>query len=398
MRLMTHNERQPKLSVSGMLDWQLPRAWRIAVLCIVAAIPLRLVLAHYSPRTGWSSLILFGTRFFPVAIPEMKACQPSLLDGYGYDGQFYCQVAIDPTLRNPHLKDSLDSPAYRSTRILMPALAHVVGLGNPCRIIQVYAVLNLVFWFALLLGMVRYLRPQTVRDHVCVAAAALTSGILFSLARSLTDLPAATLAFYSAVFSGSTAVALMALALLTKETYVLSLPRLLEPGLADRHTTRTTAMRLGLAVAPLAVWYFYAHLHFGFSRSDGPNVSWPGLGVADYLWRAWHHWYPKRILSPRLIQELLAPISLLVQIAYMLWHRAPASPYWRMGIGFALSFLLLSPDVFIDQYSFCRDAIPLTLAFNIELMRDKRSTFLLWFTAGNIGLLSGVRETMLFLN
>jgi len=398
MRWMTDDERQAKLSILRILDWYVPRAWRIAVLCIVAAIPLRLVLAHYSPRTGWSSLVLFGTRFYPVAIPEMKTCQPSLMEGAGYDGQFYCQVAIDPTLRNPHLKDSLDSPAYRSTRILVPALAYVIGLGNPCRIIQVYAVLNLVFWFLLLLGMVRYLRPQTVRDHMCVVAAVLTSGIMFSMARSLTDLPAATLAFYSAALSGSAAVAVMALALLAKETYVLSLPRLLGPANGDRHAIRTTVARLGLAVAPLAVWYFYAHFHFGFLRSDGPNVSWPGLGVADYLWRAWRHWYPKRILSPRFIQELLAPISLLVQVGYMLWRRAPKSPYWRMGIGFAVGFLLLSPDVFIDQYSFCRDAIPLTLAFNIELMRNKRSTFLLWFIAGNIGLLSGVRETMLFLN
>ncbi len=398
MRRMALGEGKGVPPAVGMLDWQLPRVWRVAVLCIAAAIPLRLVLAHYSPQTGWSSLILFGTRFYPIAMPEVKACEPSLMEGTGYDGQFYCQVAIDPTLRNPHLKDSLDGPEYRSTRILVPALAYAGGFGNPCRIIQVYAVLNLLFWFLLLFGMIRFLHPNTVREHLCLVAAALTSGAMFSVARSLTDLPAATLAFYSAALSGYAAVAAMALALLAKETFVLSLPRLMWPLKRDWQTIRTRAVQVGLATAPFAIWYLYTHLHFGFRQIDAPNTSWPGLGVADYLWRAWGHWYPNRILSPRLIQELLAPISVLVQIAYMLWRRAPASPYWRMGIGFAFGILLLSPDAFIDQYSFCRDALPLTLAFNIELMRHKRSTFLLWFVAGNIGLLSGVRETMLFLN
>jgi hypothetical protein len=382
----------------GMLDWQLPQGLRVALLCAVAAIPLRLVLAHYSPQTGWSSLILFGTRYYPIAMPEVKACQPSLMEGAGYDGQFYCQVAIDPTLRNRHLKDSLDGPEYRSTRILVPALAYAGGFGNPCRIIQAYAVLNLLFWFLLLFGMIRFLHPKTVREHLCVVAAVLTSGAMFSVARSLTDLPATTLAFYGAALSGNAAVAAISLALLAKETFVLSLPRLMWPLDRDRHTFRTIAMRVGLAAAPLAIWYLYTHLHFGFRQIDAPNTSWPGLGIADYLWRAWRHWYSKRMLSPRLTQELLAPISLLVQIAYMLWRHAPTSPYWRMGIGFAFGILLLSPDAFIDQYSFCRDALPLTLAFNIELMRHKQSTFLLWFIAGNIGLLSGVRETMLFLN
>jgi len=381
----------------GMLDWQLPRALRIALLCAVAAIPLRLVLAHYSQQTGWSSLILFGTRFYPIAIPEVKTCQPSLIEGAGYDGQFYCQVAIDPTLRNPHLKDGLDGPEYRSTRILVPALAYAGGFGNPCRIIQVYAVLNLLFWLLLLFGMVRFLHPTTVREHLCVVAAALTSGAMFSVARSLTDLPAATLAFYSAALCGNAAVAAMALALLAKETFVLSLPRLMWPLNRDRQTVRAIAVRVGLATAPLAMWYLYTHLHFGFHQIDAPNTSWPGAGLVDYLGRAWRHWYPKRILSPRLIQELLAPISLVVQVCYLLVRRTVASPYWRMGIGFAISFLMLSPDVFIDQYSFTRDALPLTLAFNIELMRDKRPTFPLWFFIGNVGLLWGWREMVTFL-
>jgi hypothetical protein len=394
---MVLNERSPALSVRGMLDWELPCALRIVLLGLVMAIPAGYVLGRYSPQTGFTSLILFGADVQPQPMPEVKACHPAVMPGVGYDGEFYAQVAIDPTLRNPHLKDGIAYPECCSTRILLPVLAYVGGGGDVCRILQVFAVLNLLFWLPLLFGMVHYLRPRTVREYLCLVAAVLTSGAMFSVARSLTDLPAATLAFYSAACSGSAAVATMALALLTKETYLLSLPRLLEPVNRNRRAVAVMAVQLAVAVLPLAVWYTYTHLHFGFRKFDAPNTSWPGAGLIDYLGRAWRHWYPNRIFSPRLSQELLAPISLLVQVGYLLWRRDYKSPYWRMGIGFAIGFLLLSPDVFIDQYSFTRDVIPLTLAFNIGLMKEKRAGFLAWFIAGNVGLLSGTREMLLFL-
>jgi hypothetical protein len=130
---------------------------------------------------------------------------------------------------------------------------------------------------------------------------------------------------------------------------------------------------------------------------DVPNTSWPGVGLADYLVRAWRHWYPKRMFSPRLTAELLAPICLIVQACYLLLRRDVQSPYWRMGIGFVFSYLLLSPDVFVEQISFTRDVIPLAVAFNIAMRKEKGWRFAAWFVAGNVGLCWGLRETMLAL-
>ena len=45
-------------------------------------------------------------------------------------------------------------------------------------------------------------------------------------------------------------------------------------------------------------------------------------------------------------------------------------------------------DVFVEPMSFCRDVIPLTIAFNIGIMRDKSAPFLFWFIAGNFALLN----------
>jgi hypothetical protein len=378
--------------MTSLLGRELPRATRVAVLCLMAAIPVGYVLRSYSPETRFSRLVFFGADFFEQAVPQVKVCAPALTSKLGYDGQFYCQVATDPLLLNPQaLHVALDIPAYRATRIFVPWLAYLGGAGRPCAIVQAYALMHVCFWLLLLFGMVHFLRARTVQDFLCIFAAVMTSGAMFSLHRSLVDLPAATLAFYAASLSGGSAVSAAVMMLLTKETYVLALPAVCWP---TRKNMGKVAIRLALVLALPAVWYLYAHLRLGFGAADRPNTSWPGVGFVSYLGRAWHHWYPKRILSPRLIEELLAPISLIVQVCYLLVRRDLKSPYWRMGIGFAFAYLLLSPDVFVDQLSFTRDAIPLALAYNIAMMKEKEWRFAAWFFAGNVGLCWGLRETL----
>ena len=378
--------------MTSVLGRELPRVARVAILCLMAAIPVGYVLKSYSSETKFSGLVFFGSTHFERALPQVKVCELAVTSQYGYDGQFYCQVATDPLLLNPRaLRTALDIPAYRATRIFVPWLAYIGGAGHPCAIVQAYALADVCFWLLLLLGMAHFLQARTAQDFLCIFAAVMTSGTLFSLHRSLVDLPAATLAFYAASLSGGGAVAAAVMMLLTKETYVLALPAV---GWPTRKNMGEVAIRLAVVLALPAAWYLYAHLKLGFGAVDRPNTSWPGAGLADYLGRAWHHWYPNRILSPRLTQELLAPISLMVQVCHLLVRRDPKSPYWRMGIGFAFGYLLLSPSVFVDQLSFTRDMIPLALAFNIAMMKEKGWRFAVWFVTGNIGLCWGLRETL----
>jgi len=353
------------------------------------------VLKSYSPETRFTPLLQFGSDFVGRALPQVKSCGLAVASERGYDGQFYCQVATDPLLLNRQgLEDALDIPAYRATRIFLPWLAYVGGMGRPCTIIQVFALLNLGFWLLLLWGMVWFLKPRTIQDFLCIFAAVMTSGTLFSLHRSLVDLPAATLAFYAASLSGTSAVAAAITMLLTKETYFLALPAVCCP---THKKAAEIATRLVIVLIPVAAWYLYAHLRLGFTNADVPNTSWPGVGLADYLGRAWHHWYPKRMLSPRLTAELLAPISLIVQACYLLLRRDVQSPYWWMGLGFVFSYLLLSPAVFVEQLSFTRDVIPLAVAFNIAMRKENGSRFTAWFVAGNVGLYWGLWKTLVAL-
>ncbi len=378
--------------MTSILGRDLPRAFRILLLCLMAAIPAGYVLKSYSSETRFSRLLCFGSGSVGQALPQVKACGLAVTSKEGYDGQFYCQVATDPLLLNrQELQDALDIPAYRATRIFLPWLAYVGGLGQPCAIIQVYALLNLGFWLLLLGGMVWFLKPRTIQDFLCIFAAVMTSGALFSLHRSLVDLPAATLAFYAASLSGTSAVAAAVLMLLTKEIYFLALPSVCWP---THKKAGEIAARLVIVLIPVAAWYLYAHLRLGFTKTDVPNTSWPGVGLADYLVRAWHQWYPKRMLSPRLTADLLAPISLIVQACYLLLRRDVKSPYWQMGIGFVFSYLLLSPDVFVEQLSFTRDVIPLAVAFNIAMRKEEDWRFAVWFIAGNVGLCWGLWKTL----
>ena len=376
----------------SVLGCELPRVVRVVVVCLMAAIPVAYVLRSYASDTKFSNLLYFGSYFFGRALTEVKACGPAVTSEFGYDGQFYCQVAIDPLLRHPDaLRDALDIPAYRATRILVSWLAYVGGVGHPCAIIQAYALLGICFWLLLLFGMVHFLRPRTVQDFLCVFAAVMTSGVLFSLHRSLVDLPAATLAFYAASLTGGGAVATGAMMLLTKETYFLALPAVCWP--TRKHMVEV-AIRLAVVLALPAAWYLYAHLRLGFMHHDLPNIGLPFAGMIDHVIRAWRNWYPNRIFNPRLSQELFAPFSLLAQAVYLLWRRDPRSAYWRMGIGFAFAYVLLSPDVFVEQLSFTRDVIPLTVAFNIAMLKQKGWRFAAWFIAGNVGLYWGLWKTV----
>src|SRR6185295_9574986 len=62
----------------------------------------------------------------------------------GYDGQFFLALAYDPGLRDPRTAASLDNPRYRARRILFPALAHVLALGNAAWIPWILIAINVL--------------------------------------------------------------------------------------------------------------------------------------------------------------------------------------------------------------------------------------------------------------
>jgi len=396
----------PSISDSnpGWMDRSLPRIFRLFVLVAITLIPTCYIIGHYNPQQKFTSLILFGSEFQNRVLPEIKLLNPAVDSPYGYDGQFYAQLAIDPFLQRPDLRKMSDNAAFRAQRIFLPAMAFILGFGQPAIVIEVYAVLNLVFWFLLLAGLLYYLRATTTRHYLSILAIVLTTGSLTSLQRSLTDLPMATLGFYAMALSGLSATFLMALAILTKPTAGLFLLKYVWPFPKNGNEVKVKVFYVLIVLVAPILWNIYIYHIWGAFPDSKSNIGWPFKDWSHCVATNWQAlittpfrltFQPVSYWEWRLF-ELLAPLSLMFQAVYLLIRRNPDCAYWWMGVGFALLFICLTQPVFAEQIASARTVLPMTIAFNIQLLQQKGSVYAFCFFGGNAGLVWALHETLVF--
>ena len=375
-----------------ILDKVIPAKFRAALFVLLFLLPLFHAARSFDRETGFTSLIFFGPAFDAQALDEVRNVPHPLVGEVGYDGQFYAQISIDPTLRHPRLGSALDNPRYRSVRILLPALAHALGLGRPAGVLNAYALLNLAFFALLLQGFARFLKPRTVGHFLCIAAAVWSTGAVASVERSLTDLPSATLAFWAAGLAGTAAAfPVFAAAILCRESTVISLFSVAWPRRFEKTESIRAAAGGLLALLPIAVWSLYVARVFGDRGTMTPgSLGWPFVGLATHLrsscatlWNA-----PDRLS----LFTLLSTLSLLAQAAYLLVRPRMDSSFWRMGVAFAALFFFFAEPLFAEQLAYCRAVLPLTLAFNALLIATPERRFFPWFLAGNAGMAFGALQ------
>lgn len=350
-----------------------------------------LVAAKFSPQTGLTSLIRFGEtwqerrhsslRDLPVAtVPHAN----------GYDGQFYAQIALDPTLRSPEFAQIIDVPAYRARRILIPGTATLLGLGQPWWILQAYATLNILCWLALAWLMRREIGPSA--DWVSFArwfGCLFSLGVLDSVRQSLVDLPALlllALAIRSASQNKSPTrtSTWLALAALAKETSLLGAFALQADALLDRARRRRALLLLGLAALPLVLWSVYVRQRFPASAATDTglgNFTWPFAGLATTA-AAWLTQIAHGNFDSRATFGLLGALGLFLQAAVLWRQPRSSSPWWRLGAVYALLLPFLGVWVWSGYWAACRAVLPLTIAFNLLLPANRRF-WLLW-TLGNL--------------
>jgi hypothetical protein len=374
-----------------MKDRIVPTKYRVLIITILFLLPLLHVATRFDRTTGFTSLILFGSAFDSRVMDEVRQVPHPLVGQDGYDGQFYAQIAISPSLRNPQLKAALDNPRYRSVRIFLPAVAHGLGLGRPAWILNAYALANLLFYALLLLGFVRFLKPRTVGNFLCIMAAAWSTGVVVSMERALTDLPAAALAFFAAGMTGAGAFPVFAAAVLCRESAILSVFSVVWPRTFEKKELLRIALGTCAVVLPITAWIFYVERIFhGCGTTTPSSLGVPFVGLVDYLRTA-----TAALLSKpdRLtLFNLISILSLLVQIAYLFARPIVQSPFWRMGIGFAVLLFFFGQPMFSEQIAYCRAVLPLTFAFNAQLMERDEKCFFPWFVAGNAGLAWGALQ------
>lgn len=146
----------------------------------------------YDPHTGFTSLVIFGEVFAPERLTQLRELPIfTYRHSFGYDGQFYAQLAVAGNPFDPQLRTALDDPPYRSSRVLLPVLVHLAGLGHPAWVVNAYALSNVVCWLTLAWVMARWWFPPASLDNLVRWGGVLFGAVMLtSVTRSLVDGPA----------------------------------------------------------------------------------------------------------------------------------------------------------------------------------------------------------------
>jgi hypothetical protein len=350
----------------------------------------------YLKNTGFTNLIGFGDQFDARALPELRGLpRYTEPDSWGYDGQFYAQLALDPLLRNPAMDQALDNPPYRARRMLFAWTAFVAGFGRPAAVIRAYAAQNIVAWFLLAWLLLRWLPPDRARNVVPWIGCLFGAGLIGSVRSALLEGPSMvvlTLAIVAAESERSwLGAALMGLAGLGRETNLIASGVLVNRVPQNRRELLKLVGRALLVALPLVAWLLYLWYRYPVSELMGnDNFSVPfaaygakwtsvAAGLRDHGW-----WSPDRF-------SLLVLVSLTTQAAFLIAHREWRNPWWRMGVMYCVLLPTLGMAVWAGEAGAAvRVLIPMTFAFNVIVSRSRWFWPLVIF--GNLSVLYGLQR------
>lgn len=152
---------------------------------------------------------------------------------------------------------------------------------------------------------------------------------------------------------------------------------------------------------PVTSWFIYTHVRFKPGPVAGAGqfaLPFSALalklgGGLRGLSTVFHRSHSKLLES---ISELIAPLSLPVQAAYLVTKPRFHSKVWRFGIGFGLLLSVLGKDVWVEQFGYCGILLPLTFSFNLLIHEhESNRRFMAWYLAGNVGMYAIALQTVL---
>ncbi len=408
---------QEKAVRAAIVRWSL----RLLVLVCLCGFVLRTYWLTYDPKYGWTRMIFFGSAFAEKSLPRLQRTRhyqsnvPG--DTNGYDGQFYAQMAIDPSMRDPAFQHATDGPAYRGRRIGLPAMSFALGWAKPKRVLQAYALANLPFWFLLLGVLLVLFRPWTGQQVLGVSAILLSDGVIISMSRALLDLPATALLFLGLLLGAWWKAGLFAMALLTRESSLLAVVG----GVDWRHPWQNTDWKrvlgqLAVAITPFALWLVYLHHLFPAGHGGGPGVfSWPLRAMFDAGANAVHRCLTEGLYLPGQpyvepfsvyplawlyassnAHQILGSVGLLTQVIYLWCRRDLDSPVWRIGICYTGLWALMGFAIWSDITQVDRILLPMTVCFYLRLAGERPRKFWPCFILGSLSIPWGVREFWVF--
>lgn len=347
----------------------------------------------YVPGKGFTYLIAFGGKQAEQRIPELRGVDYYVQENSdGYDAQYYAQVAVHPSLHDENLKHAVDSPAYRGRRILMAWTAYVLGLGRPWWILQAFAVINALCWFALAAVLLRWFPPVNASNLLRWGGVLFSFGVLLSVRYALIDGPSLLLIAlavrYAELQRPWRATALLALAGLGKETNLLGGSLLAPESAQPWRRWLLAGVRAGLIALPLALWLLYIQRTVGPATDLGArNFAAPFVGYVA-KWRAVLAGFRT---APNIGTwwSLLMLVSLTVQFLFIVLRPRWREAWWRVALTFAVLMVFLGDAVW-EGYpgAASRVLLPMQLAFNVIVPRGR--TWAAVLLMGNLTLLSAL--------
>jgi hypothetical protein len=365
--------------------------WLLIYLTLAGWFLVRLA-SFYDSQRGLTSLILFGENFQPQRLQRLEGLPIyTFKKSGGYDGQFYAQLAVVGSPFDPGLHAALDSPAYRSRRILLPLLAHVAGLGRPWWILNAYAALGIVCWliFASVLAL-WWFPPGSLENLLRWGGCLFGAGMIVSVTRSLTDGPSMLLlAFAIRALERNRrwlGAALLATAAFARETTILCAVAVLPASLRDRRGWIRSVLEGLVCIVPIALWIAIVNAYHGYSGYAGgtASVTWPlasAIRKVQLVFAAAR----RHGLNDWVRADWFTLVSLGVQGGFILARPRWTSPLWRIGAVFVVLSLFLSWPMWDDTPApIARYLLPVTFAFN-RLVPSGRSSLML-LALGNLSV------------
>ena len=365
----------------------------ISYLAVVAAF-IWIFCQFYLPGKGFTYLINFGSRNEEASLSKLRKLE-YYVDRHsdGYDAQYYAQIALDPSLRNTQLPRAVDDLPYRARRILLPATAWVLGLGQSAWILQAFALQNALCWCLLAWISLRWFPPTGWSHFIRWAGVMFSLGLCASVRNALLDGPSLLLIALGVLLVEKNrpwlATIIFALSGLGKETNLLGSSALLPAKSLGWKGWGAVILRGSLTAAPLLLWVAYLYVHFGPVLAVGTrNFTLP---FSAYV----HKWQETLAVLPGASLQHLHPVanlSMLIAVAaqfiYLIlrpqWHQA----WWRVGATFAVLLMFLGDAVWEGEPSAAsRVLLPMQFAFNVLVPSGR------WWVPvlllGNLTLLTG---------
>lgn len=355
------------------------------------------VAQFYQPTTGFTSLLMIGDAMEAHKVTRLREIPHyRYKDSVGYDGAYYVQLALYPSLDNPELSQAIDNLPYRARRMLFGWVAWLLGLGQPAWVVQVQALLNVFCWFALAWRLTRWFPPTTGENFLRWFGIMFSHGVCMSARDSLVDGPALLLVALALAWvedgRRGRAVAMLALGGLGKETSLLAVTGFADGLLPPIRRAWLRFAGLGIVVAlPLLAWIGYVRWKFGPVDDPGfGNFTLPLTGLAE-KWGAAVNDLTDDGRSLMIWATFLAVVGITVQMLFFLARWRPRELWWRVGASFAGMAVFLSKPVW-EGYpgAFTRVLLPMALAFNLLVPRGR--VWLPVLVAGNLSVLAGFNE------